>query len=1441
MPLLARALSAALALGAALGLVAAPGAPPTPEAEPPVVIVGVGGLDWDDVDRQATPTLWRLVATGAVGSLSARTNRPEACAIEAWATVGAGRRVQVPTDPAGEEECAPVPTVTPPADRTVPGPATVTGWSELLAALPPETPQPQLGTRIAAAGSCAVAVGPGAALALADATGHVARYTDTLSAAAFACPVTVVDAGDLTSEPSLRQDELAALDAHLAEILDLRPPGTQVLVAGLYESPAAARGLQAVVRSPTTVGWLSSESTRYPGVVTISDLTATALATAGAEAADLDGAALTVAGERRMSAERTVDNRRYLTAMSATIPVMLPVLLAVFALAGLAAAVALLRGRRRPGGPGPATRRVVTAVFVACGALPAGTYLAALSRWWVAPAPAVAAAVTAVGAVTGVALVAWAVSRRLPAGPWRVGGALAAVNWLVLTLDALTGTTLQQGSLLGQIPTLGTRFHGFGNVAFSVYAVSALVLAGALAAAARARGRQRVAAGIVLALGAVTVLVDGWPGLGADFGGVLALVPAFAVLLAHVTGRPWSGRRVATVTALTVLAVTLAAVVDWARPGPGTHLGRFVQRIIDGEAWPVVLGKAEQVLATVIHPGGAVLTLLVGAGILALVGPCRPAAVRAASERWPLLAAVCRAIAVAAVLGTVLNDSGILVGAGVMGLATALLGASAVGAAWYGPTRGPVPATGPVRAAAPGPLPRALVAVGGGLLAAMLLGAAAVPSATAGAVTAGGDPAVTGRVVVVGTTGVTWDDVTATATPALWSLVRDGAAVGGVTPAVTDAGRRCASAGWLALSAGRTVVAGQAGPGGWTCVPWTVSPGGPEGGGVVVGWAGLVGAQAASEFRPRPGALGAALAEAGVCAVAVGPGAGMALATPDGAIDRYLDLETALADPAAAFACPVTLVDVRPAITVVPMGDAESLRLQDRALHQVLAAVPADATVLVTDTGSASTDRPALGVGAVTGGADAAAGHLTAGSTRWAGVVRLLDVPTTVLAAVGVTEPGDFAGSPILATGSRPALATVAVEQLADLTARDQALRGVGGTVTSGVLLAGLLALALVVLGGPGDPAARDLAAGPAGRAPRALARVRSAVPLRAVGEALALVLAAVPAGLFLMTTWEWWRFPAGAMWAALALATATVAGGLALVARAPGRLGPVVASAVVGAVLTLDAVLGTPLHRGSPLGPAVTLGGRFYGFGNPTYAVYVVAMVVLAAGVATALVRAGRRGWALAATAGIGVVALVVDLWPTLGADVGGGLVLVPVFAILVLAVAGIRVTLPRLALIGAAGVLAVGAIGLLDWLRPAAERSHLGRFVQSVIDGTAWETVARKAGYALESLTGGPMVWLATALMVALVLVLWQRVPWRVPWLESAEADFPLLRPVLWALVVAAVGGALVNDYGLRIVTLMAFTLVPLLALLVARTAPTPAAGGPLPCEQPIEGSTP
>ena len=672
------------------------------------------------------------------------------------------------------------------------------------------------------------------------------------------------------------------------------------------------------------------------------------------------------------------------------------------------------------------------------------------------------------------------------------------------------------------------------------------------------------------------------------------------------------------------------------------------------------------------------------------------------------------------------------------------------------------------------------------------------------------------RVVLIGTSGVRWQDVSRTATPTLWAMVRDGATVGGVTPGATGAARRCGSAGWLALSAGRTPATGSVQDGTWTCVPWAVESDG--GSARIQGWADLVDVQARSEFRPRLGLLGDTLAGAGVCATAVGPGAALALADRDGSLTRYLDIDDAVADPAVTFDCPVTVVDAGGSPhddSVLDHGVA--LRAVDATVRDVLRAAPDDAVVLVVDVG-APTGRPWLGTGLISSPRTTST-FLSASSTRWEGVVRLLDVPTTVLAAAGVPDPPELSGSPLAGAGHRPSDVTATVGQLSQLTERDHALRGVAGSVTSLPMMAGLLLL--------------GLAAGLRVRAPRRPATDR---PGGRVVEAALLGLGAMPAGLFLMTTAGWWHHGRTGMWAALIGLTVTVALVAAVVPRRPVWAGPAVLGGLTGAVLTLDALLGTPLHRGSPLGPAPTLGGRYYGFGNPTYSVYVVAMVVVTAAVATWLLSRGRRRAAVAATVGLGTVALVVDLWPTLGADIGGGLVLVPAWAVLVLAVAGISVTWGRLLLTGVIGVLVVGAIGAIDWLRPAGDRTHLGRFVESLTDGTAVELIVRKAGYAAASVTSGPTAWLTMAVVVVAALLVWRRSPIRLAWFEDLDRHWPLARPTVLALLVAAVGGALVNDYGVRIATVMLFAAVPLFGLLALRL-PAAEAPGDDPGHEPAE----
>ncbi|WP_454728444.1 hypothetical protein [Cellulosimicrobium protaetiae] len=1434
----------------------------------PVVLVAVAGLYWSDVSPTATPTLWSMIRTGSVASLGVgRTT----CATDAWLTLSAGQMV-TSSPPAAEE-----PAATPPADAEAPTtgcpplpapattasgatapeaqPADVPGWATLTAPSEEEATAPTThhapgttATRLAETGVCTTAVGPGAAVMLADASGHVERYASALAAlpegGLGACDVTVVDQGEIVDSSSGRGQSLDALDEALSRVMDEVDRGTRVLVAGVPAGPVGEPGLPVVVdwrKGEPTSRWLHSPSTQKDGIVQLVDLTATVVDEAGGSTEGLDGAPLSLGEVRRMDVARTVENRQYLNVLTSTIPTLYPVLVGLLVatlVVALGGALWVRRAAARrglPPRPGPAGLRVLSAVLMVAAAAPVAASLASLSRWWVwsAPAPALTLAL-AVSAVA-VALVAWVVSRLLPRRPWALPTALAGVTWLVLTVDGATGTTLQQASLLGTSAVAGfTRFYGFNNVTFAVYAVAGLVLAGGLASAALARGRRRLAAWLVVAVGAVTVVIDGWPAFGADFGGILALVPAFAVLALLVGRVRITWLRALVVAGLTVLVVAVVAVVDWLLPGGSSHLGGFVQTVVDGAALEVIGRKAVGAWRTVAQPAGAAAAVLVVLVALAALRPARfrlPEVARA-YERWPLLRELVIALVVVAGVGSVLNDSGVIIGVMVVVVATAMV------------VPGFLARTMPQRPAAALPepgirhMPTMLLTVGGGLLLVVLLVSTVLASGglrpTSSAAPAGGEAAVTRAdaiatdrpLVVVGTTGVTWSDVTASTTPTLHGLLTDGAGAGGVAQP-TGAASRCTVGGWLAFSAGQLAeVATERAPDGtWECPtaqPVATTDG--TGGAQVDGWDGLVALQQGSGYQARLGVLGDALTSdvpggstSAVCATAVGPGAAIALADSRGDVARYRDLASATVPGSDAFACPVTLVDAGDATTPtvdpdLPAEERASLRVDrlaavDATVGAVLDAAPTGTTVLVVDVAGTPGTRPVLGATLVRPSFDGPeqARYLTSAATRTDGVARVLDVPATVLDAAGAAIPARIQDTPLAWGSPRPPDATSTADALADLTTRDHVRRAVYTAFVDVPLYAGLVIAGLCLLLAPR-----------AARASGDRARARWARAAHGARGA-ALVVAAVPTAAFLVSLTGWWRFgnQTLAIVVSTVLATAAVAALGALAPRRPVWLGPGIVAGITFAVLTLDALVGTPLNRASPLGSAPTFGARFYGFGNPTFSVYAVAALVLAAALAQWLVARGRRYVAATVVGVIGVVTMVVDVWPTLGADLGGGLVVVPAFAVLGLAASGARVTWRRFLLVAAAGVGLVAAVGVLDWLRPADERSHLGRFVGQVVDGSAWETLLRKAGYAARSVLGGVPVWLTILVLVAAALVLFWPRRFTPGWFARTEAAWPLVRPTVLALWIVCVAGSLVNDFGVRIALVALIPAVPLLTV--------------------------
>ena len=651
------------------------------------------------------------------------------------------------------------------------------------------------------------------------------------------------------------------------------------------------------------------------------------------------------------------------------------------------------------------------------------------------------------------------------------------------------------------------------------------------------------------------------------------------------------------------------------------------------------------------------------------------------------------------------------------------------------------------------------------LLAAVLVLAAlaVVPwaSASPSAPSAPRADAATPRLVVVGAPGLAWSDLDRADLPALRALASEGS-LGSLTVRAVRS-RSCAVDGWLTLSAGRRA-ADLPGP----CrAPLPVVDG------TVPRWEEYLEAAAEDSYDARPGTLGEAATASGACVETVGPGAAISGADRSGRVVRH--------HPSVppSFSCPVVVVDGG----ALP-HDAAARRVAvarlDMLVAEVVRAAPGSDVVVA---GVGDGDSPVRPRAVLATGPSFRGGLLTSASTRQPGLAQLQDLTATALARLGAGADA-VTGRPLEVS---PSDATV-TERVAGRVAfetRAATLRAVSPQVTGWLSAAfALWGVLVAVLWWRRRGAAALPAALPAA--------------LTIAGVAVA----TVPVATFVVNLVPWWRMPAPgpALTAALALVVAVLTAAAVWVeGRRPlGALRLV--SVVTLVVLGGDVLLGSRLQLASVFGQNPVVGGRFYGFGNTSFALYGVAVLVVVAWVA------GWRGRsrvvsALAALAVL-VVALALEALPALGADFGGppGLLLA---GLLVIALgAEVRVGWRRaLAAVVAAGAVTVAA-AWVDWLRPAQSRTHLGEFVESVVSGGAGAVVGRKIAQNVDNLGSPPLLGVATATVVLALVA--RRVGWR-PVPEGAVV-------LAGAAVMALVGFAL-NDSGLVIPAFVAVVLAPLL----------------------------
>jgi hypothetical protein len=232
------------------------------------------------------------------------------------------------------------------------------------------------------------------------------------------------------------------------------------------------------------------------------------------------------------------------------------------------------------------------------------------------------------------------------------------VTVTAFTIDAALGGVMEPGSMLNSRPVNGGRWYGFGNVTFAVYAAATLILVGYLAHRLQATGRRRAALLSVAAIGFGVVICEGWPSMGADFGGVIALTPALLWLLLALAHIPITWPKLMAIGGSALLLVAVISWLDWLRgPTARTHLGSFFQRVLDGDALNIIIRKAFAAAGSMLNPLGMSAVLV---GVIVWVFLFRRLLPALRSE-FTTLHTVAVATLGVAILGTAVNDGGITI------------------------------------------------------------------------------------------------------------------------------------------------------------------------------------------------------------------------------------------------------------------------------------------------------------------------------------------------------------------------------------------------------------------------------------------------------------------------------------------------------------------------------------------------------------------------------------------------------------------------------------------------------------------------------------------------------------------------------------------------------------------------------------------------------------
>jgi hypothetical protein len=660
----------------ALAIAGSAGATSRAPASNRVLVISMPYVSWRDLNLDALPHLRELFAGSAIGGLSLHGANYSPTLADGYLTINTGARSEAkPASAACVKDgdgalCRATPQLIHHNDRLL---------FDAHVGL--------LGDTLAANGvsRTVLAHEPDAALALIDRAGRVPNaprnlaevdpaaptgvsadvdaYARSFTAAWHDRAVVLVEASDLVALESQRRSlpphafatyrdaVLHKFDGIVGAVLaDVDPARDAVLVVGPAQQPGPFRLEVASLRSGwTQPGSLRSAYTRRLGVVALIDVAPTLLNELGiARPSAMEGRPFEAKHQAASLSARVhslvrTDDRAFFRDGAIT---QLGGAFAAcsFVLAG-AGGLILWRFRRRS----IVTAGIEQFSLALLYSLPV-SYLAMLFSFAQRNMYAFWTFLVLVSAVA--AVVTYWTTNRQGVAPLLV--ALTAVVGLIV-VDVGTGSRLQYNGPFGYSATIGGRFAGLGNLGFAQLAAGAVFLAALLAFRIPGRAGLWLATAVLV----LAVVVDGAPFFGADVGGMLAMVPAFGVMAAMLWGWRLRERLVLGWCVAAVVGLAIVAAIDLSRPvDDRTHLGRMLTGHSDigttihrkiAENWDVLAANPFALLLPLVYLGAAYLVWR------------SPEPLHSVRARIPQLTPALVGFGIVALLGTLLNDSGVTI------------------------------------------------------------------------------------------------------------------------------------------------------------------------------------------------------------------------------------------------------------------------------------------------------------------------------------------------------------------------------------------------------------------------------------------------------------------------------------------------------------------------------------------------------------------------------------------------------------------------------------------------------------------------------------------------------------------------------------------------------------------------------------------------------------